>query len=86
LHAGYTQGKCKRSRRKTKINAAAHGSARRAGKLCQKLAKYFTPRNPPKTCDFWGRQQMPDSLQAARHGALWLGSLSERQPPALLVE
>ena len=55
MHAEYTRCKYKRGRCKTKTNAAAHNLARRVGKLCQKLAKYFTPRNPPKTCDFWGR-------------------------------
>ena len=69
---GYTKRKCKRGSCKLKTNAAAHNNLRRTGKICQKLEKYFPPRNPPKTCDFWGRQQKPDSLQAARHGAVWL--------------
>ena len=51
----YTQRKYKRGSCKLKTNAAAHNNLRRTGKICQKLAKYFPPRNPPKTCDFWGR-------------------------------
>lgn len=66
MHAGYTQRKYKRGSCKLKTNAAAHNNLRRTEKLCQKLAKYSPPRNPPKTCDFWGRQQKPDSPRAAR--------------------